>query len=77
MGNGNGLNMLVALGGAIGLALMIAAVWASGASTATSLAITALLVLIAVGIIAAVPAGSGPPPDSSADQRDRMRDDVP
>ena len=74
-----GNNPLIAIGGLIGLALMIAAVWASGASTATSLALTAVLVLVAVAILAASrPRDGAPMPvESDAGQRERMRGEVP
>ena len=42
-------NTVIAAGSAIALALLIAAVWATDASTPTQLATTGVLVLIAVG----------------------------
>jgi hypothetical protein len=57
-----------------GFALLIAAVWASGASAATSLAVTGLLVLIGVAIAAL---GAERPRDQSNEQRERMRGTVP
>jgi len=72
-----GYSRLVAAGGAIGLVLMIAAVWASDASTATSLALTAVLVLIAAAILASARPPNSAPLDSTADQRERMRDTTP
>ena len=69
---------LIAFGAAAGLGLLIAAVWVSGASTSASLGVTALLVLIAVTILAGA-ARSGPdnPIEADADQRERMRREIP
>ena len=76
-----GSNALIAAGGALALILLIAAVWATSMSTPTQLALTGLLVLIAVGILAVgVPRGTSDqraPVDQDADQRDRMQDRVP
>ena len=61
---------------AVGFVLLIAAVWASGASVATSLAVTGLLVLVAAVAVALGTAGR-PPRDEVDDQRDRMRRTTP
>jgi len=57
-------------------ALLIAAVWASNASLATSLAVTGGLVLVGVGTLAMV-SPERPPRDATDDQRDRMRNSIP
>ena len=56
--------------------LIVAAVWASGASTATSLALTGAVILVGVGIIATV-VPPRVPRDQADDQRDRMRQITP
>lgn len=72
---------MIAAGGALALILLIAAVWVTSMSTPTQLALTALLLLIAVGILAVgAPRDSSAqraPVDQDADQRDRMQDQVP
>jgi hypothetical protein len=76
----SGPNTVIALGGAAALVLLIAAIWATDASLPTQLAVTGVLVAIAVGIFAgAVPRGPGerPPQKADADQRERMRNRVP
>ena len=73
-------NVVIAAGGAIALLLLIAAVWATDASTPTQLATTGVLVLIAVGLYAGAvprPRGERLPQEADADQRERMRDRVP
>jgi hypothetical protein len=73
-------NTVIAGGGALALILLIAAIWATDASTPTQLATTGVLILIAVGLYAgAVPRGPGErlPQEMDADQRERMRDRVP
>ena len=65
------------LGGVVlAFVLLIAAVWASDASAATSLALTGAIVLVGVGTLAFVlPA---PEPWGSADdQRERMKQTIP
>jgi hypothetical protein len=76
----SGPNTVIAAGGAVALVLLIAAIWATGASLPTQLALTGVLILIAVGILAgAVPRGPGErlPQEADADQRERMRSRVP
>ena len=68
-------SMIVA-GVVLAFALIIAAVWASGASTATSLAVTGGIVLVAVGTVATV-LPSRPPRDQGDEQRERMRQSTP
>ena len=57
-----------------GFALLIAAVWASGASAATSLAVTGLLVLVGAAVAAL---GAERPRDQADEQRERMRQTTP
>jgi len=64
----------IKIGGAVGLVLLIAAVWATGAGAATKLALTAVFILAAV---AAAALALGPPRDPSDDQRERMQDTTP
>ena len=74
------MNTLIAGGSAVALLLLVAAVWAADVSTPTALALTGLLVLIAVAALAASsPRGPGdrPPQEADADQRERMRGQVP
>ncbi len=71
---------LIAVGAAVALVLLIAAVWVSDLSTPAGLTLTAFLILIAVAILATNATrgpGERPPHESVADQRDRMRDNVP
>lgn len=56
--------------------LLIAAVWASDASTATSLALTGGIILGGVAAIAMI-VPSTRPRDQADDQRDRMRQTTP
>ncbi len=75
-----GTNAVLALGGGLALVLLIAAVWATSMSTATQLALSGLLVLIAVAILAVgMPRGGRgrAPVDNDAEQRERMHDRVP
>ncbi len=71
---------LIAVGAAVALVLLIAAVWVSDLSTPAGLTLTALLILGAVAVLG-MNATRGPgersPHESVADQRDRMRDKVP
>jgi hypothetical protein len=76
MGNDSRMRGSLGIGVAVGFALLIAAVWASGASTATSLAVTGLIVLVAVVGAAAVLAPDRPR-DASDEQRERMRKTTP
>lgn len=71
---------MITIGGALALLLLIAAIWATDASTPTQLAVTGVLILIAVGVYAAaVPRGPGErrPTEADVDQRERMQDKVP
>lgn len=76
MHNGSSISGGLALAVAAGFILLIAAVWASGASTATSLAITGLLVLVGAATVGlgVAPAASR---DEADEQRDRMRETTP
>ncbi len=76
----NGINTVVGLGTVAALVLFVAAVWAADVSTATSLASTGLLVLLASTALAIVSARPGGPQPNQADataQRERMRQLVP
>lgn len=69
---------LLAAGVAAAFVLLIAAVWASGAGAATSLALTGVLVLIGVGgLVYALERGPAQPPDASDAQRERMGKTTP
>jgi hypothetical protein len=65
------------LGGVVlAFVLLIAAVWASDASTATSLALTGAIVLVGVGTLTfALPTPM--PWGGAEDQRERMKQTVP
>lgn len=66
------------MGVAVAFVLLIAAVWVSGASTSTGLALTAVLILVGAASYAfANGATAASPPDDSDVQRERMRKDVP
>ena len=67
---------MIIAGVVLAFLLLIAAVWASDASVATSLALTGGILLVGVGTIATiVPV---PPPRGPADdQRDRMKQTIP
>jgi len=74
------INPLIAIGGAVALVLLIAAVWTADVSTPASLTLTAFLILAAVAVLganAARAAGQRPPQEADADQRDRMQNKVP
>jgi len=67
---------LIVVGVVLAFALLIAAVWASDAGVATSLALTGGIILVAVGAIAVlrpVPTPRGP----DDEQRDRMKQTTP
>ena len=67
---------MIIAGVMLAFALLIAAVWASDVSLATSLALTGGVVLVGVGLIAMViPAGRTR--DGADDQRDRMKQTTP
>ena len=67
---------MIVAGVVLAFALLIAAVWASDVSLATSLALTGGIVLVGVGVIAmVVPAGQAR--DRADDQRDRMNQITP
>ena len=67
---------MIIAGVVLAFVLLIAAVWASDVSLATSLAMTGGIVLVGVGVIAMViPAGHAR--DRADDQRDRMKQTVP
>ena len=73
-------NTVIAAGSALALLLLIAAIWATDTSTPTQLALTGLLIGIAVAIYAgAAPRRPGEryPREADADQRERMRGRVP
>jgi len=73
-------NTLIAVGSAVAMLLLVAAVWAADISTPAALATTGLLVLIGVALLAgAVPRGGGERHsfEADADQRDRMQGKVP
>jgi hypothetical protein len=65
------------IGGVVlAFALLIAAVWATDASLATSLAVTGGIILAGVGAVAMIiPAAR--PHDQADDQRDRMKHTTP
>ena len=67
---------LIVAGVVLAFLLLIAAVWASDASVATSLALTGGIVLVGAGTIAfLVPAQASR--DAADDQRDRMKQTTP
>ena len=67
---------MIIAGVVLAFALIIGAVWASDVSLATSLALTGVIVLIGVGIIAMIiPAGHAR--DRTDDQRERMKQTTP
>ena len=67
---------MIVIGVAVAFVLLIAAVWASDAGVATSLALTGGIVLAGVATIASV-LPSAYRRDQSDDQRDRMRQTTP
>jgi hypothetical protein len=67
---------LIVGGVVLAFVLLIAAVWASDASAATSLALTGIFILVGVGVLAAALPGSMPWDDSD-DQRERMKQTTP
>jgi hypothetical protein len=67
---------VIVAGVALAFALLIAAVWASDTSVATSLALTGGILLVGVGVIAMVIPGTRPR-DRADDQRDRMKQTTP
>ena len=67
---------VVVAGVVLAFLFIVAAVWASDASTATSLAITGAVILVGVGVIATV-VPVRVPRDQADDQRDRMRQQTP
>lgn len=75
----NGMNTVIGVGAATALVLFVAAVWAAGVSTATALASTGLLILLASATLAIVTARPGVIERNRAAtaQRDRMRQLVP
>lgn len=74
---GNERRRLLGIGVAAGFTLLIAGVWASGASTATSLGITGLLVIAGVAALAFAFDAGDPPDDPTAEQRRRMGEHTP
>lgn len=67
---------MIVAGGALALLLLIAAIWATDTSTPTQLALTGILIGIAVAIFAgAAPRRPGEtlPHRADAEQRERMR----
>jgi len=69
---------LTTFGAGIGMALLIAAVWTADISVSTGLAMTALLVLVAVALVATARGVAAPVPEGTqAEQRERMRTFVP
>ncbi len=73
-------NTVIVVGGALALLLLIAAIWATDTSTPTQLALTGILIGIAVAIFAgAAPRRPGEtlPHKADAEQRKRMRNQVP
>jgi hypothetical protein len=67
---------MISAGVVLAFALLIAAVWASDLSLATSLALTGGVVLVGVGIVAmVVPAGRAR--DQADEQHDRMKQTTP
>ncbi len=73
------VNAAIAVGCLASVVLLIASVWAADVSTATSLAGTGVLVLVAASALAVVAPRTGPaaPPQADAVQRERMRRLVP
>lgn len=67
---------MIIAGVVLAFLLLIAAVWASDASVATSLALTGGIILVGVGTIATIVPG-GLPRTAADDQRDRMRQTIP
>lgn len=67
---------IVIAGVALAFLLLIAAVWASGVSAATGLALTGGILLVGVGILATI-IPTRRDHDQSDDQRDRMRQTTP
>ena len=67
---------MILVGVVLAFVLLIAAVWASDASVATSLALTGGIVLVGVGTLATIIPGA-PLRDQGDDQRDRMRQTTP
>lgn len=67
---------MISAGVVLAFVLLIAAVWASDLSLATSLALTGAVVLVGVGILAMV-APAGRARDQADDQHDRMRQTTP
>jgi flagellar motor component MotA len=61
----------------LAFALLIGAVWATGASLATSLALTGAIILVGVGTIAMIVPSPPRARDQADDQRDRMRHTTP
>ena len=67
---------MIIAGVVLAFALLIAAVWASDVSLATSLALTGGIVLVGVGTVATIfPAAL--PRGRADDQRDRMKETTP
>lgn len=67
---------MIVFGVAIAFALLIAAVWASDAGAATSLALTGGIVLAGVATLASI-LPRAYPRDRTDDQRDRMKETTP
>ena len=67
---------MVIAGVVLAFLFIVAAVWASDASTATSLAITGAVILVGVGVVATI-VPVRVPRDQADDQRDRMRRQTP
>jgi len=69
---------LTTYGTGFGMALLIAAVWTADISVSTGLAMTALLVLVSVVLVATARGVAAPVPEGTeAAQRERMRSFVP
>ena len=67
---------IIVAGVALAFALLIAAVWASDVSLATSLAVTGAILLVGVGVIAMV-LPNRQAHDRADAQRDRMKQTTP
>ena len=72
----NDSGLLLTGGVVLAFLLLIAAVWASDAGTATSLALTGGIILGGIATVAMIAPREGPR-DQGDDQRDRMRQTTP
>ena len=69
---------LTTYGAGFAMALLIAAVWTADISVSTGLAMTALLVLVSVALVATARGVASPVREGAeAEQRERMRSHVP